>query len=399
MKKKITASLFWFLPLLLMAQPDSIYLSNPSFEDFPRKGDAYSPPIRGWFDCGGILFPKETPPDIHPMDFWSVNLPATDGNTYLGMVVRDIDSWESVSQRLSSPLESGKCYSFSINMARSKYYISGSQLTNESANYTHPVVLRIWGGSGFCNKKELIAESEPVENEEWYNYTFEFEPRGSHRFIVFEAFYKTPVLFPYNGHVLLDGASAIVQIPCAGEEPFLVTAPPPPPSKYKTIKNKKIDSSPGDSSPTKSTDVDMAQNIPKKKNKFLVELDRTQLVKGQKIKVENLYFEADTSTISESSYPVLDELFHFLNDNNDIVVEIGGHTNGNRGISHEYCDRLSTDRAKEVAGYLARKGISPQRLKYKGYGKRKPVATNMTDEGRLKNQRVEIKILSIEHLK
>jgi len=97
------------------------------------------------------------------------------------------------------------------------------------------------------------------------------------------------------------------------------------------------------------------------------------------------------------SYPELNEITYFLEDNDDIVVEIQGHTNGVRGITHEFCDELSTDRARTVAKYFADKGIDPDRLKYKGYGKRKPIATNRTAEGRKRNQRVVIKILSIKN--
>ena len=62
--------------------------------------------------------------------------------------------------------------------------------------------------------------------------------------------------------------------------------------------------------------------------------------------------------------------------------------------SHEYCDRLSAERAKAVADFLNEKGIPRERLQYKGYGKRQPVDSNRTQAGRQKNQRVEIKILS-----
>ncbi|RMD97408.1 MAG: OmpA family protein, partial [Bacteroidetes bacterium] len=57
--------------------------------------------------------------------------------------------------------------------------------------------------------------------------------------------------------------------------------------------------------------------------------------------------------------------------------------------------KLSTERAKAVADYLILKGIDPERLKYKGYGKRQPIDTNRTAAGRKRNQRVEIKILSL----
>ena len=111
------------------------------------------------------------------------------------------------------------------------------------------------------------------------------------------------------------------------------------------------------------------------------------------IEIQNLYFKADVAAINEDSYRVLDEVYDFLKTNTDITVEIGGHTNGTP--SHEYCDRLSTDRAKVVTEYLVDKGIPADRLSYKGYGKRKAIASNLTKEGRKKNQRVEIKILSI----
>ena len=40
-------------------------------------------------------------------------------------------------------------------------------------------------------------------------------------------------------------------------------------------------------------------------------------------------------------------------------------------------------------------GIDPDRVFYKGYGKRKPLFSNGTEDGRRRNQRVEIKILRL----
>ena len=50
---------------------------------------------------------------------------------------------------------------------------------------------------------------------------------------------------------------------------------------------------------------------------------------------------------------------------------------------------------KSVANYIVREGISGSRVRYKGYGKRKPLASDATREGRRKNQRVQIKILEV----
>src|SRR5688572_22282653 len=86
---------------------DTIYLFNSSFEDMPRKGGEMSHPIKSWNDCGLSKFPGETPPDIHPLPSraWGVNMHPFDGYTYLGLVIRYNDTYESVSQALSIPLK------------------------------------------------------------------------------------------------------------------------------------------------------------------------------------------------------------------------------------------------------------------------------------------------------
>jgi len=127
--------------------------------------------------------------------------------------------------------------------------------------------------------------------------------------------------------------------------------------------------------------------------KALPDLDRTKLAVGQTLRINQLFFTADSSIVSEESFTVLDEIFQFLKINRDVTIEIGGHTNGIP--PHEYCDKLSASRAKNVASYLYDKGIPFEQISHRGYGKREPIASNETVSGRLKNQRVEIKIISI----
>ena len=120
-----------------------------------------------------------------------------------------------------------------------------------------------------------------------------------------------------------------------------------------------------------------------------------EVEKGQTIQMENLRFDADSTNVKEDFYPLLDELYQFLNANRGVSVEIGGHTNN---IPPDfYCDQLSLARAKSVADYLTGKGLTAQQVTYKGYGKREPIASNDTPEGRAKNQRVEIKILEAKN--
>lgn len=127
--------------------------------------------------------------------------------------------------------------------------------------------------------------------------------------------------------------------------------------------------------------------------KAVPELRAETLRSGQTIQLKKLYFKADSTNIELPSYPTLNEISKFLKSNPKVIVEVGGHTNNIP--SHDFCDRLSTERAKAVADYLINKGIDKERVVYKGYGKRKPITTNKTKDGRTKNQRVELKILSL----
>lgn len=121
-------------------------------------------------------------------------------------------------------------------------------------------------------------------------------------------------------------------------------------------------------------------------------LSVNELEVGQTIPIDQLYFEADSTNFSSASVPALEEVYDFLMENPEVKVEIGGHTNSLP--AEEYCDWLSSKRAETVAQYFYNKNIPEERLSFKGYGKRVPIAPNGTELGRIKNQRVELKVLN-----
>ena len=129
------------------------------------------------------------------------------------------------------------------------------------------------------------------------------------------------------------------------------------------------------------------------KPKYIPELTEGRIALGTTLRIEQLYFEADSTNLVEENYPVLDEIYDFLLINPAIKIEIGGHTN--TIPPHEYCDMLSTNRAKTVATYLYKRGIDTDRITYVGYGKRKPLTEERNSSARRKNQRVELKIIEI----
>ena len=71
---------------------------------------------------------------------------------------------------------------------------------------------------------------------------------------------------------------------------------------------------------------------------------------------------------------VLDKLVKILNDNPNITIEIGAHTD--RVGSAEGNLQLSGKRAQSGVDYLVKKGIEAERLTAKGYGKSQPVVVD-----------------------
>ena len=129
----------------------------------------------------------------------------------------------------------------------------------------------------------------------------------------------------------------------------------------------------------------------------LLVLDR--LEKNKIFVLKNIYFEYNMADIRTDAAKELDKLVDLLNDNPEIKIEMGSHTDS--VASEVYNIELSQRRAESTVSYLIRKGIATERLVAKGYGESKPIARNTnpdgTDnpEGRQRNRRTEFKILEI----
>ena len=107
--------------------------------------------------------------------------------------------------------------------------------------------------------------------------------------------------------------------------------------------------------------------------------------------LKNLFFKTDSLTILKQSFKELNQLVSYLERNQEIKIEIRGHSD-NIG-DEKYNIELSKNRAKAVMNYFISKGIKKSRLTYKGYGSLKPVASNKNEQGKAKNRRVEIELV------
>lgn len=123
------------------------------------------------------------------------------------------------------------------------------------------------------------------------------------------------------------------------------------------------------------------------------DLTLIELEKGKVIGLKDIFFDFDRYELLPRSFVELKKLVKIMNENPRMVIEVRGHTDSYGGDGYNI--ELSRRRAESVVSYLLEKGISPERIRHKGLGESEPIASNLTDEGRQMNRRVEFLILEM----
>ena len=100
----------------------------------------------------------------------------------------------------------------------------------------------------------------------------------------------------------------------------------------------------------------------------------------------NVMFRINSTQLTKSSYPAIQELADSLKTNPDLDLLIEGHTD-NTG-KKSYNMQLSLERAEAVKKVLQKMGIPDNRVRVKGFGDSQPMADNNTAEGKAQNRRV-----------
>ncbi len=103
-----------------------------------------------------------------------------------------------------------------------------------------------------------------------------------------------------------------------------------------------------------------------------------------------LYFDSGDQTLNLDADQKEDfaDMIYFLDRIESSSLEIGGHTDSQG--EDKYNKRLSRKRAEFVRDYVARGGVSVNKMTAVGFGEAKPVEDNKYEAGREKNRRVEI---------
>jgi len=103
-------------------------------------------------------------------------------------------------------------------------------------------------------------------------------------------------------------------------------------------------------------------------------------------------FESGSTTIVDESLATLDQLAGLLSATPSVAIEIAGHTDADGDEAANQA--LSTQRAQAVLDALVQRGVAPERLSAAGYGETTPIASNETQEGKDRNRRIELNVLT-----
>jgi len=133
--------------------------------------------------------------------------------------------------------------------------------------------------------------------------------------------------------------------------------------------------------------AEMVQEVvanPEVSDVFAKEIDE-----NGKIAIYGIHFDTDKTEVKPESETVLKEVSKLLSQNPSLKLYIVGHTD-NVG-EFDYNMKLSQARAESVVKELTSKyGVASDRVKPYGVGPLSPAASNKTEEGRVKNRRVEL---------
>lgn len=114
-----------------------------------------------------------------------------------------------------------------------------------------------------------------------------------------------------------------------------------------------------------------------------------RLLTDGKIAIYGIYFDFDKWDVKAESEFTLNEISKLMNENPDINIYVVGHTDMKGSL--DYNLKLSENRAEAVVKSLTENyGISESRLSSHGVGPLCPMYSNLNDEGRKYNRRVEL---------
>ncbi|HYG01545.1 MAG TPA: OmpA family protein [Chryseosolibacter sp.] len=124
-----------------------------------------------------------------------------------------------------------------------------------------------------------------------------------------------------------------------------------------------------------------------------VDFKLTKLEMNAKLVLKDINFESNSSKLTDVSFTELERVIKLLRENPTLRVEIAAHTDDVGSDTYNLI--LSQKRAQSVVEFLMQNDIIDKRFLAQGYGEKAPKVVNNSEENRLVNRRVELKIIGI----
>ncbi|NTW31208.1 MAG: OmpA family protein [Bacteroidetes bacterium] len=137
-----------------------------------------------------------------------------------------------------------------------------------------------------------------------------------------------------------------------------------------------------------------------KKEVIVQEVKKEEIDLGKILELNPIYFDLDKSNIRPDAEVELAKIVKVMNENPDMVVELGANTDCRESI--EYNQILSDKRAQASSEYIKKRITNPDRITGKGYSKSKLVngctcedniGANCSEAEHQKNRRTEFIII------
>jgi len=114
----------------------------------------------------------------------------------------------------------------------------------------------------------------------------------------------------------------------------------------------------------------------------------------ERIVLDYLMYDYNQAVLKPAGRKEVARVARYMIDHPDVKAIIEGHTDWI--ASEKYNLELGRRRAETVRDALVERGVSPDRLSIISYGESRPIADNTTDEGRARNRRAVINLISPE---
>lgn len=111
--------------------------------------------------------------------------------------------------------------------------------------------------------------------------------------------------------------------------------------------------------------------------------------RGIVVNLPDVLFEFDSARLTAGARQTAGDISEVVSKYPERQISVEGHTDSVGTVS--YNQQLSLARARAVASEISARGAIPSRqIKTRGFGESDPIASNLSEEGRRRNRRVEV---------